>query len=502
MTDIHSVKKTYIYIHVCCINNWKEVFDTLILDIKKSGLYNKIHEIRCNILTENNDNLSFFNDDKINIIGKSSNLKLYETSTLKLLYEHALLEDFNVLYLHTKGIRHNNTNINVTDWVKYLSYFNIYKHDICISQLSNFDAVGVNLSTNPSPQEQYVLHYSGNFWWSKSKYIKRLNMPVHLNYNSPEFWITETRKGNYLSLWQSNTNHYLGRYTEDNYVNRNINIERAYKVLSYTPIKIVDCFIFYNEFDLLTYRLNVLNDVVDYFVLVESTHTHVGKEKPLFYNENKQLFEKFNHKIIHVIVEDFPHKYPNIKIENDEQWINEKFQRNCISRGLSSLKLQPTDIIIIADVDEIPNPSILENIKTNVLQISVNILEMDFYYYNLNTRMNDKWHHAKILSFQKYKELNLTCDNIRFYDCQIIYSAGWHLSYFGNEKFIKNKLENFTHQEYNKTEFTNEKQIEERIKNKSDLFGRTGINMTNIPIKENTNLPCLYDKYLTKFIAE
>ena len=265
--------------------------------------------------------------------------------------------------------------------------------------------------------------------------------------------------------------------------------------------KIIDCFIFYNEFDLLTYRLNLLNDVVDYFVLVESRHTFVGKEKSLFYNENKQLFERFNHKIIHVIIDDFPHKYPNINIETGEQWTNERFQRNCISRGIDKLRLQPTDIITITDVDEILNPSILENIKTNILPVSVNILEMDFYYYNLNTRMNNKWHHAKILTFQKYMELNLTCDNIRMCNYPIIVGAGWHLSYFGNEKFIKNKLENFSHQEYNKTEFTNEKQIEERIKNKSDLFGRNGINMTNIPIRENTNLPCLYETYLTNFIA-
>jgi hypothetical protein len=38
---------------------------------------------------------------------------------------------------------------------------------------------------------------------------------------------------------------------------------------------------------MLTYRLNALNDVVDYFILVESKQTHVGNSKPLFYNENK-----------------------------------------------------------------------------------------------------------------------------------------------------------------------------------------------------------------------
>jgi beta-1,4-mannosyl-glycoprotein beta-1,4-N-acetylglucosaminyltransferase len=44
-------------------------------------------------------------------------------------------------------------------------------------------------------------------------------------------------------------------------------------------MKIVDCFQFYNEIDLLKYRINILNDVVDYVVIVESTHTHVGNEK-------------------------------------------------------------------------------------------------------------------------------------------------------------------------------------------------------------------------------
>lgn len=138
---------------------------------------------------------------------------------------------------------------------------------------------------------------------------------------------------------------------------------------------------------MLTYRLNILNDAVDYFVLVEATHTHVGKEKPLFYQENKYLFEKFNNKIIHIIVDDFPYKYPNINIKEEEQWINEKFQRNCISRGLDKLSLQNNDFITITDLDEIPNPKILEQIKNNKIIVDINILEMDFYYYNLNSNL-------------------------------------------------------------------------------------------------------------------
>ena len=261
---------------------------------------------------------------------------------------------------------------------------------------------------------------------------------------------------------------------------------------------IVDCFIFYNELDMLSYRFNILDKVVDYFVLVESTHTHVGKEKPLFYNENKDLFAKFNHKIIHIVVDDFPHKYPNINIEKREQWVNERFQRDCISRGIDKLNLTGEDIIIISDLDEIPNPTVLEKVKNNNIVVGINILDMDLYYYNLNSKMYHKWYHSKILTFEKYKELDIGCDKIRFYNCPIINNGGWHLSYFGNEKFIKNKLENFIHQEFNIAEFTDEKRIEERIKNGKDLFDR-GCSIENIRIEDNNNLPPEYDIYLKNY---
>ena len=41
-------------------------------------------------------------------------------------------------------------------------------------------------------------------------------------------------------------------------------------------MKIIDCFIFYNEVDILEYRLKTLNEVVDYFIIVESRQTFIG----------------------------------------------------------------------------------------------------------------------------------------------------------------------------------------------------------------------------------
>lgn len=267
--------------------------------------------------------------------------------------------------------------------------------------------------------------------------------------------------------------------------------------------KIIDCFIFYNELDMLTYRLNILDDVVDYFVLVEATHTFVGKEKPSFYQENKELFKEFNHKIIHIIVDDFPHKYPNINIVNGEQWDNEIFQRNCIKRGLDKLMLNDNDIFTVTDVDEIPDPKLLQKIKATEVIIDANILEQDFYYYNLNCKINFKWHLTKIISYKNYKELGFSCEQIRQnMSFKIIPNAGWHLSYFGNEQFIKNKIENFCHQELNIVDFTDEKKISNRVKNKLDLYDRSNNTIVNVSIEDNDNLPHAYDKYLTKYLTK
>ena len=160
------------------------------------------------------------------------------------------------------------------------------------------------------------------------------------------------------------------------------------------------------------------------------------------------------------------------------------------------------DIIIIADLDEIPDPTTLTKIKNSELTINNGIcnLEQDLYYYNLNSRHDAKWNHCKILTVKKYKELGITCDAIRFANCGTIVKGGWHLSYFGNLQFIKNKLENFAHQEYNSAKYTDTSEIQKRIDNYSDLFNRESTNcIRKIEINDNDYLPSLYERYLTAF---
>jgi beta-1,4-mannosyl-glycoprotein beta-1,4-N-acetylglucosaminyltransferase len=285
-------------------------------------------------------------------------------------------------------------------------------------------------------------------------------------------------------------------------------------------MKIIDAFTFYNEFDLLNYRLNILNDVVDYFILVEATRTHKGIEKPLFYNSNKELYKQFSHKIIHVIVDDL---YENPIINNNElksydnkYWRNEIYQRDCIDRGIQQLQLNDDDYIIICDCDEIPNPNVLKYIQDNNIKYNFCRLQQSLYYYDLNHKYfqsHDEpeiWFHPKMVSFGCYKnEFNRKPNDIRT-NCNIdfinIINGGWHLSYFGDTDFIKNKIKNFAHQELNNEKNTNKEYIDECIKHNIIFFKNHHIGeehtssiLKYIPISENDDLPPLYDKYLTKF---
>lgn len=267
---------------------------------------------------------------------------------------------------------------------------------------------------------------------------------------------------------------------------------------------VVDGFMFYNELELLSYRLKILNDVVDYFVIVECTRTFVGREKPLIFNENKAYYAEYSHKIIHIIVDDIPFVPPNINIAYGEQWKNEEWQRNAIATGFAKVshELQDNDILMITDLDEIPDPRTIRHIKDGEMPLEgISILYMDLYYYNLHVRYTDRWDWPKILLYGKYKELNTTCSFIRsMTNCpRIVDGAGWHLSYFGDYEFMRNKTENWSHQELNNSDNNDLNNIADRVKRGVDLYNRPWVRFNTIKLADNTYLPIDYDKYLTKY---
>jgi len=195
---------------------------------------------------------------------------------------------------------------------------------------------------------------------------------------------------------------------------------------------IVDCFTFYNEVDILKKRLKYLSPVVDKFVLVESTKTFRGNSKELFYEQNKKDFDEWKDKIIHVIVEDNP--------DDKNPWVRETHQRNCITRGLTEISVE--DLVMISDVDEIPNRELIkmpEDVKAcsfNMIAFQYNfdyMQELEPWFGTVLTRKKvvDK------ITPQKLRDLRWSVPCYR--------NAGWHLSAFGDEHYVSNKIHNYSH---------------------------------------------------------
>lgn len=257
---------------------------------------------------------------------------------------------------------------------------------------------------------------------------------------------------------------------------------------------IYDCFPFFNELDLLEIRLNVLAPVVDKFVLVESTQTFNRESKPLYFEENKERFAAFKDKIIHIVCdEDFSNE-PNA-------WVIENNQRNCIARGWTDCR--DDDVIMISDLDEIPNPQKILQYKDKP---GIKCFQNNFYYYYLNYICVDEpvWYKGtRMLKFKdclhdldntevkmnsklpsEYKK-GTTPNKIRYFKKGIqVKNGGWHFSYLGGAEAIRKKILSISHTEFHKPEYTDLEKIKERVQAGEDLFGR-GKHFRSVPIDEH-----------------
>lgn len=220
-------------------------------------------------------------------------------------------------------------------------------------------------------------------------------------------------------------------------------------------MKIFDCFTFFNELEVLEIRLNELDKYVDYFVLVESKKTFTFKEKILYYDQNKHLFEKFRHKIIHVPM-DFGGR---------GEWGNEFAQRDSIRQGL--VNADPDDIVILSDVDEIPN---LKGYNFDSLKYRIAGFPMQYYYYFLNNKMNLT--QTIIKAFRVSHLYDNSPQAMRGKEPHIFGKLGWHFSYMGGVNSIRRKLDAFAHQDMNLPEYNNDTHLHARLERNEDLFNR------------------------------
>jgi hypothetical protein len=195
--------KNIIFIHVVTLGKYQEIFDELCFSIKNSGLIDVIDDIYVGVL--GNNGLSSKIIKKNMYVGQSNDIKKFEFFTLeelKTLCDESD-EEINVLYIHTKGV--TNDSINTKNWRKMMTHFCIDKYKECLEALKQYDICGSNYKVKPFE------HFSGNFWWSKSSYIKNLPKISDLNINNryeAEAWIGKNINKKVKSLFDTDKDLY------------------------------------------------------------------------------------------------------------------------------------------------------------------------------------------------------------------------------------------------------------------------------------------------------
>jgi beta-1,4-mannosyl-glycoprotein beta-1,4-N-acetylglucosaminyltransferase len=255
---------------------------------------------------------------------------------------------------------------------------------------------------------------------------------------------------------------------------------------------IYDCFIFFNELELLELRLHELAGVVDKFVLVEATRTFTNEPKPLFFQENRARFREFEDRIIHVVVADSP--------DVSDPWAVERFQRNGIARGLTQCR--PEDWILISDVDEIPRATAVQRISrehpfprgfwADIVCRPMIRLFSAWKFSRGRVRRN----HSFILKFRQsnhrhfincvtvnppslvhwlgtrmlfYRDLS-TAQEVRHSGYKLVENGGWHFTSMGGVERIVEKIKSFSHQEFNRPTFLDANRVGDLINQGKSLF--------------------------------
>lgn len=227
-------------------------------------------------------------------------------------------------------------------------------------------------------------------------------------------------------------------------------------------MKIIDCFMYFDEDMILDIRLNTLSKFVTKFIICEASFNHNGTKKKL--NFDIKNYPNFNDKIIYIPLEKQP---SNLKILNendsaqvkslktlDNALIRENYQRNFLFEEIKNF--QDDDLIIISDLDEIPN---LKNFK---YKNKITFFEQKMFYYKLNlVYPKFKWYGSKIckkkdlispqwlrnIKSRKYPfwRLDTFFSKKKYTSLNFIENGGWHFTNVKKPELIDHKMKNFLH---------------------------------------------------------
>ena len=255
-------------------------------------------------------------------------------------------------------------------------------------------------------------------------------------------------------------------------------------------MKIYDCFTYFDEDLLLDFRLNYLNSYVHKFIIVECCYSHRGIRKSFNFDLNK--FRSFADKIIYIKIKDKPSNLNFIQNTDDIDTKNEKhilngyiwdhFQRNKIVEGLKHCN--QNDIVMISDLDEIPN---LENLNFNEIKNKLIFFKQYFLFYKFNLiYRNNSWYGTKACKYKvlispqwlrdiKNKKYNFFrfdrfLSQKKYSDIFVVKKGGWHFTNIKSPENIFKKFSNYAH--YREFELSKKtlRDIKNMIKNRRAIY--------------------------------
>lgn len=180
------------FYHVCMINNYKNVVREQVQALISSGLYEASEEIQVVLAGDPADAKEitdyFAKHPKFKVVEISS-IKAYEFPTIKRVKLRADKQDKEFYYyIHTKGVTYPN-HLGGKYWRDYMMWYNVNKWEDCVAKLmEGYEMCGCKLVEN---HRAFPMHYSGNFWWARSEYLKRCPPVDGLNHQDryqAEFW--------------------------------------------------------------------------------------------------------------------------------------------------------------------------------------------------------------------------------------------------------------------------------------------------------------------------
>ena len=255
-------------------------------------------------------------------------------------------------------------------------------------------------------------------------------------------------------------------------------------------MKIFDCFMYFDEEIVLDLRLNVLNDYVDYFVIVESTFTHRGDTRKLKFNHEK--FKKFEKKIVYLVYDEYPSNIEEALNDDNHDEKSRKYilnaayrengQRDFIINGLQNANDE--DLILVSDVDEIPN---LENLDKKNINNKIILFKQKMFYYKFNLKLpgliwtgtkackkkvllSPQW--LRNIKDKKYPfyRFDTFFSEKKYINIEFIDDGGWHFSNIKTAAEIQHKLKSYLHhREFDENPMT-ENEINKIIKNKQAIY--------------------------------